>query len=316
MNWHITECGVPARRYPIVRTAPHAVSLIFLCNAFGLISAYGGSAGPVVSTNARASGASMPLASATSTGTTVAATLHFSVGANMAAIVGGTPFGLTVTVLDGTGSRVPSFTGTLEFSSTDPHAVLPRATVVDTVTETFIVSLASPGSQTISVTAASGSIKGTSEPVAVTSRPPLVITTSMLPEGTVGTEYGSSMEVFQQCAWSPVLGWHYVCFHIGFAQCEKLPPCERFNAIRPCCRTQWNYIGYSLAATGSINGITWTLSAAANSSVPSGLAIDGNNIVGTPAAGSAGNHLVVIEATDGGLPPAHASVSLPLTIRQ
>ena len=40
------------------------------------------------------------------------------------------------------------------------------------------------------------------------------------------------------------------------------------------------------------------------------------NIVGSPAPGSAGSHLVVIEAIDGGLPPAHTSVSLPLIIRQ
>jgi hypothetical protein len=191
--------------------------------------------------------------------------------------------------------------------------------VVDTVTETFIVSLASPGSQTISVSAANGTIRGTSGPVAVTARPRLGITTSALPEGTVGTPYGSAIEVFQACHWSPVLGWHYVCWPIDLAQCETLPACPLWGGVgnpKPCCRRNWNDIGYPLAASGAVNGITWTWSGAANSSVPSGLTIDGHNIVGTPAPGSAGNHLVVIEATDGGLPPAHTSVSLPLTIRQ
>jgi hypothetical protein len=148
----------------------------------------------------------------------------------------------------------------------------------------------------------------------VTARPRLVITTSALPEGTVGTPYGSAIEVFQECRLTPFLGWHYVCLPISQAQCETLPACRGF-VLGPCCHANWNDIGYPLAASGAVNGITWTWSGAANSSVPSGLTIDGNNIVGTPAAGSAGNHLVVIEATDGGLPPAHTSVSLPLTIR-
>ena len=250
--------------------------------------------------------------------TTSLTVTHFSVRADMAAIVGGTPFSLAVTALDAAGSPVASFSGTLVFSSTDPHAVLPRATVVDTVSETFIVSLASSGSQTISVSAANGTIRGTSKPVAVTARPRLLVTTSALPEGTVGTPYGSAIEVFQECHWSPVLGWHYVCLQIDLAKCETLPRCPLQGGISPmpCCRAHWNDIGYPLAASGAVNGITWTWSAAPNSSVPSGLTIDGHNIVGTPAAGSAGNHLVVIEATDGGLPPAHTSVSLPITIRQ
>jgi hypothetical protein len=251
-------------------------------------------------------------------GSTTALTVtHFSVRADTAAIVGGTPFSLTVTALDAAGSPASSFSGSLQFSSTDPHAVLPRVTVVDTVTETFIVSLASPGEQTIRVSASNGTVRGTSEPVAVTARPHLIITTSALPEGTVAIPYGSYMETYQQCEWNPVYGWHYVCVPIDLAQCERLPACllHEFN-IKPCCRGHLNDLGYPLAASGAVNGVTWRWSAAASSSVPSGLMIDGHNIVGTPAAGSAGNHLVVIEATDGGLPPAHTSVSLPVTIRQ
>jgi hypothetical protein len=113
------------------------------------------------------------------------------------------------------------------------------------------------------------------------------------------------------CAWSPVYGWHYACVQIDTEQCGKLPACGTYESqqIKPCCRTQWSYVGYPLASSGVVSGITWMCPAAANSSVPSGLGIDGHNIVGTPAPGSAGSHLVVIEAIDGGLPPAHTSVS-------
>jgi len=233
-------------------------------------------------------------------------------------VVGGTPLSLTVTAVDGAGNPVTSFSGTLEFSSTDPLAVLPPATTVHTATETFIVSLTTPGSQTISVFASTGSITGTSDRIAVTARPRLLITTSALPEGTVGTQYGSSIEVFESCVWSPIYGWHYACVQIDFEACEKLQTCSRYEnqQIKPCCRTPWSYAGYALAASGAVNGITWSWSGAPNSSVPSGLAIDGSNIVGTPAPGSAGNHTVIVEATDGGLPPAQTSVSLPLTVQQ
>jgi len=231
--------------------------------------------------------------------------------------VGGTPIALTVTAVDATGNPIANFSGTLQFSSTDPHAVLPETSTVNTVTETFIVSLSSPGTQTISVATTTHNLTGTSDPIYVSARPALVITTVALPEGSVGIPYGPSTLVYQRCVWSPVFGWHYSCQPTTLADCEILPRCGIYqNNLKPCCRTETDHIGVPLSASGAVNGIKWTVAGAVNSSVPPGLRTDGESLVGTPAPGSAGNYEVVLTATDDGLPPAETSLTLSLVIQK
>jgi hypothetical protein len=231
--------------------------------------------------------------------------------------VGGTPFALTVTAVDAAGNPISNFSGTIQFSSTDPDAVLPDTSTVDRVTETFIVSLASPGTQTITVSTVEHSLTGSSDPIYVAARPALVITTVALPEGSVGIPYGPSTLVYQRCVWSPVFGWHYSCVPTTLADCETLPRCGIYqNNLKPCCRAETGHIGAPLSASGAITGINWTVAGAPNSSVPPGLRIDGDGLVGTPAPGSAGNYEVVLTATDDGLPSAETSVTLSLIIQK
>jgi streptogramin lyase len=87
----------------------------------------------------------------------------------------GTPFNITVASLDQQGNPLPSYTGTVHFTSSDPQAVLPADytfTGGDAGAHTFAVTLKSTGRQTITVTdTASPSMFGTSETV-TTFAPP------------------------------------------------------------------------------------------------------------------------------------------------
>ena len=76
---------------------------------------------------------------------------HFGISAPASATVGGT-FSVTVTALDRLGNTVTGYTGTVHFTSTDGHAVLPaNATLVNGV-KTFNVTLRTSGSQTVTAT--------------------------------------------------------------------------------------------------------------------------------------------------------------------
>jgi len=260
------------------------------------------------------SSSSAGAASRSATLTVTAPTYHFKVETDTPAAVGGTPMALTVIAVDAMGNAMSNFSGTLQFSSTDPHAVLPEPTIVTENNDSFIVSLSSPGAQTITVSDAGGTLIGTSDPIDVTDRPALVITTLALPQGRVGIPYGSGMEVYRSCVWSPVLGWHYACTPITLEMCRTLPACGRRGiSFKPCCSTEPSYVGATLSATGAINGIKWAITGAPNSSVPPGLQIEGDSLVGTPQ--SAGNYEVLITAVDNGLPPAETSVSLRLVVQ-
>jgi len=242
-------------------------------------------------------------------------TSHFRVETDTEVAVGGTPMSLTVIAVDAMGNSMSNFSGTLQFSSTDAHAVLPEPTMVTANNESFIVSLSSPGTQTITVSDAAGALEGSSKPIYVTDRPSLVITTLALPHGNVGIPYGTGTEVYQSCVWSPILGWHYNCWSISLESCRTLPACARNGTnFKPCCRTEPSHIGVTLSASGAINGVKWTVTGTANSSVPLGLQIEGDSLVGTPQ--SAGNYEVLITASVSGLPPAETSVSVPLVIQQ
>jgi len=67
----------------------------------------------------------------------------------------GEPGSLTVTALDGTGRLLPTYTGTVHFTSTDAHAALPADytfTAADGGMHTFVFTLKTAGYQNIAVT--------------------------------------------------------------------------------------------------------------------------------------------------------------------
>ena len=91
---------------------------------------------------------------------------HFSVTAPGSATTG-TPFNVTVTALDGSNNMVSSYSGTVQFTSSDGQAVQPASGMLTGGTGTFPLTLNTAGSPTITATA--GSLKGNSNAIALTS---------------------------------------------------------------------------------------------------------------------------------------------------
>jgi hypothetical protein len=78
----------------------------------------------------------------------------------------GTPLNFTVTALGASGQTAGSYSGTVHFTSTDPQAVLPTASMLTTVTATFSATLKTAGPQTITVTD-TNSLSGSSTSITV-----------------------------------------------------------------------------------------------------------------------------------------------------
>jgi hypothetical protein len=90
---------------------------------------------------------------------------------NPTSVTAGGAVAFTITAEDGTGATVPSYTGTIHFTSSDSSAVLPSDytfTSADQGTHTFTVTLQNAGSQTITVTdQANSSLTATTSPIKV-----------------------------------------------------------------------------------------------------------------------------------------------------
>jgi subtilase family serine protease len=80
----------------------------------------------------------------------------------------GKSFSLTVTAISPSGTTDTSFTGSIDFTSTDPQASLPGTSSLDDGTATFTVTLKTAGSQTITATDTSNTaITGTTSAISV-----------------------------------------------------------------------------------------------------------------------------------------------------
>jgi phospholipase C len=77
---------------------------------------------------------------------------------------------VTVTALNASNTTVTQYVGTVHFTSSDPHALLPPDSTLANGTMTFSVTLMTTGSQTITATdTVSASVTGTSNPITVSS---------------------------------------------------------------------------------------------------------------------------------------------------
>ena len=90
---------------------------------------------------------------------------HFSVTA-ASVPTAGTSFSFSVTALGDSGQTATSYAGTVHFTSTDPQAVLPAASMLTNVTGTFTATLKTAGPQTITATD-SNSLSGSSTSIPV-----------------------------------------------------------------------------------------------------------------------------------------------------
>jgi hypothetical protein len=94
---------------------------------------------------------------------------HFDVTADNSATAGDT-VNFTVTAKDGAGNTVPTYLGTVGFTSSDSIAVLPTSAPLTLGTGSFVAMLKKAGAQTITATDTSSStLKGTSNSVAVSA---------------------------------------------------------------------------------------------------------------------------------------------------
>jgi len=112
------------------------------------------------------------VATITGTSSTIAvnpAATHFTVSAPASATAG-TTFNFTVAALDSSNHTVPTYSGTVHFSSTDSAAALPANATLTNGTATFAATLNTAASQTITATdTAAASITGTSAAIVVTT---------------------------------------------------------------------------------------------------------------------------------------------------
>ena len=98
-------------------------------------------------------------------------TNHFSV-ASPANIPNGMPFNFTVNALDASNQTVTSYSGTVHFTSTDPHALLPADSTLVSGTNVSSATLTTAGSQMITATdKATSSITGSSNSINVGALP-------------------------------------------------------------------------------------------------------------------------------------------------
>jgi hypothetical protein len=87
---------------------------------------------------------------------------HSSVSPATATPAAGTAFNFTVTALDASNSTVASYSGTVQFTSSDPQAVLPHNSTLTSGVGTFSATLKTSGAQTITATdTVTASIVGT-----------------------------------------------------------------------------------------------------------------------------------------------------------
>jgi hypothetical protein len=111
---------------------------------------------------------------------------HFDVTADSSATAGDT-VNFTVTAKDGANHAVPTYTGTVSFTSSDPIAVLPSNASLTLGTGNFTATLKKAGAQTITATDTSSStIKGTSNNVTVSASVAAGLEIEMLSHAQVG----------------------------------------------------------------------------------------------------------------------------------
>ena len=103
-----------------------------------------------------------------STTVNVMGVTHFSVNAPAKATAA-SAFDFTVNALDSSNAVVPAYAGTVHFTSSDSHAVLPPNNMMTSGTATFVAVLKSMGPQTITVTDTVKAFTGTSAPIQVSA---------------------------------------------------------------------------------------------------------------------------------------------------
>jgi hypothetical protein len=138
----------------------------------------------------------------------------------------------------------------------------------------------------------------------------LTITSGSPPNGTATMAFGPQIQY--KCNWSPILGWHMVCFPClpGVVTCgTPFPPCR--GAPVPCYR---NSPGFVFTASGGMPPYSWSWSAAASSALPPGLSLDPHYGIASGTPSTPGTYTVIVTVTDSASPQAQTNATYTLTI--
>jgi hypothetical protein len=112
----------------------------------------------------------------------------------------GTPFAVTVMAEDAGGNLASNYTGTVQFTSTDSHAVLPASAQLSGGFGVFLVTLKTVAGNPWTITAQdtmTSSITGTSANVAVTPAPATYFTVTVPPgTATTGAPFNATVTAF------------------------------------------------------------------------------------------------------------------------
>ena len=230
---------------------------------------------------------------------------HFSVTAPSTAVVG-TAFTFTVTVLDASNGTDTSYSGMVQFTSTDPHVALPPASALVAGVGNFSATFETSGTQSITATdSVTSSITATSKSIIVSATAPLSITSGTPPAGTVGAVYDAQRG--PACT-------------AGSSGCV----CIIITGIGEECFIDLK--GFPLAATGGTPPYNWSWTSAANSSLPPGLEIGSIYVSGGStrccvlaigiegAPTTVGTYNVLVTVTDSASPPNQISANYAIQI--
>jgi Putative Ig domain/Galactose oxidase, central domain len=180
-------------------------------------------AGPQTITVADTAG----LISGSSNSITVAAfgTTHFSVTPTSFTPPAGAPFNIFVTALDASNSPVASYSGTVQFTSSDPQAVLPHNSTLTNGAGSFSVTLKTSGSQTITATdTAMTSIVGTANLTNVTAGPATHFAVTTPPNATARANI--SMTVMALDAYNNFLNNYSGTIHFTSTDSKAILPAD------------------------------------------------------------------------------------------
>src|ERR1700693_3987557 len=217
-------------------------------------------------------------------------------------------FSFTVNALDAYNNPATSYSGTVQFTSSDAKAVLPAKSPLQNGAGNFSATVENTGSQTITATdTVLGSLTGKSASIATTAPATLTITSGAPPNGTVDTTYGGTRVTYELCG----PGGCYPCSPTPFpGTCGSWPACPH---TRPCI-LRLVFSGFTLKATGGVPPYGWNAS-----SLPPGLGVKAGHgefdISGTPAPGSTATYKnVLITVNDSGTPPAQMAATYTIVI--